>query len=76
MPRFAQVGRPPPGGTGVWSRGLMLIVAVGVFMALIALLWEIQQAPERLRTVEVTFMEDEAEAAEAARGAPPPPTAP
>lgn len=54
----------------------MLIVAVGVFMALIALLWEIQQAPERLRTVEVTFMEDEAEAAEAARGAPPPPTAP
>ncbi|MCK6506033.1 hypothetical protein L6R53_22070 [Myxococcota bacterium] len=66
-PRFAQVGRAPPGGAGAWSRGLMLFVAVGVFLSLVALLWELQRAPERLRAVEVTFMEEEAAAAEAER---------
>jgi hypothetical protein len=45
----------------------MLFVAVGVFLSLVSLLWELQRAPQRLRAVEVTFMEEEAAAAEAGR---------
>lgn len=52
------------------NRGLILITAIGVFAALIALIWDLQHAPVRLKVVEVSFMEDEAAQAEAALEAP------
>ncbi|NOY27881.1 MAG: hypothetical protein GXP62_18610 [Oligoflexia bacterium] len=74
-PHFAQLGRLPPGG-GTLSRGLILITAIGVFAALVALVWDLQHAPVREQVVEVSFMEDEAAQAEAALEAPTTTTAP
>lgn len=68
-PRFAQVGRPPPIGGEAWSRPLILLIAVGVFASFVSLVVELQTR-ERLTIVEVTFMEEEAAAAEAALQAP------
>lgn len=70
-PLFAQVGRPEV-RQGDWSsRSMLLFIAVGLFAALLSLLWEL--GPARgvwsLRPVEVTYMADELRAAQAAPGA-------
>jgi len=75
VPSFATVGRPPPGGATALSRGLILFVAIGVFAAGLALVWQLQQGPPPRVGVEVTMMEDEAEAAEQALQAAPAPEA-
>lgn len=46
----------------------MLFAAIGVFAALVALLWDLQCRPKQYKVVEVSFMEEEAAAAEAALG--------
>ncbi len=65
VPPFAQVGRPVTGRSDLWSKPLILMIAVGIFVAFLSLLWELQHK-EHLRVVEVSFMEEEAAEAEAA----------
>lgn len=66
MPPFAQVGRPIAGRSDLWSKPLILLIAVGIFVSFLSLLWELQHPREHLRVVEVRFMEEEAAEAEAA----------
>ncbi|RME25173.1 MAG: hypothetical protein D6798_09530 [Deltaproteobacteria bacterium] len=65
VPPFAQVGRPIAGRSDLWSKPLILLIAVGIFVSFLSLLWELQHK-EHLRVVEVRFMEEEAAEAEAA----------
>lgn len=67
-PGFATIGRPPP-RDGLWSKPLMLLIAVGIFASFLALIVGLQ-AERTIRPVEVTFMEEEAAAAEAGLSAP------
>jgi hypothetical protein len=66
-PLFAHVGRPEVQRGDVTSRSMLLFISVGLFAALLSLLWEL--GPARgvwsLRPVEVTYMTDELRAAQA-----------
>lgn len=56
-PRFAQVGRPPLEGISGLSRGFVLLIAMGLLLALLALLRDLQAARQRPVIIEVV-MED------------------
>ncbi len=53
---FARIGRPPPRGAGGASRGLILLIAVGILAAFLALLHDLQVARQRPIIVEISFI--------------------
>lgn len=53
---FAMIGRPPPRGTGNASRGLFLLISVGILAAFLALLRDLQVARDRPIIVEISFI--------------------
>ena len=75
VPTFATVGRPPPAGVA-WSKGLVLVIAIGLLMAAVSLVWELQRPRAQSEGVQVILMEQDAEQAERALDAPPPPPTP